>query len=68
MVLNDNNTINPNNIGGNNMKNYKIFEAIMWIFCVITMPVLAIPSLIGALISKKLIKKYFGITDDMDEV
>jgi hypothetical protein len=29
---------------------------------------LAIPSLIGALISKKLIKKYFGITDDMDEV
>ena len=46
-------------------KNVKIFNIIMWVFSIIAMPVIAIPSLIGMLIGKKvstiLLKNYFGI-------
>ena len=72
MVLNDNNKHNPNNKEDNNMKdtrNTKIFNTIMWVFMTIAMPVVAIPSLIGSLITKKvaekILEKYHLNTDDI---
>ncbi len=35
----------------------KIFNTIMWVFMTIAMPVVAIPSLIGSLITKKIAEK-----------
>lgn len=35
----------------------KIFNTIMWTFSIIAMPVIAIPSLIGMLITKKIAEK-----------
>lgn len=72
IVLNDNNTNNPNNKEDNNMKdtrNTKIFNTIMWVFMTIAMPLVAIPSLIGSLITKKIaekiLEKYHLNTDDI---
>lgn len=72
IVLNDNNTHNPNNKEDNNMKdtrNVKIFNIIMWTFSIIAMPVIAIPSLIGSLITKKvaekILEKYHLNTDEI---
>lgn len=46
-------------------KNVKIFNIVMWTLAVIIMPLIAIPTLIGMLIAKKvstiLLKNYFGI-------
>lgn len=54
------------------IRNAKIFNIIIWTFSIIAMPVIAIPSLIGMLISKKLskvlLKHYFGVTEDMEEL
>lgn len=50
-------------------RNTKIFNTIMWVFMTIAMPLVAIPSLIGSLITKKIAEKildeYHLNTDDI---